>query len=119
MAADDVPPVRLEGDFGPNVGLVEEIYRQWLEDPGSVAESWRDFFADYTPRLPAERGGNGEAVAAPPPPPAPAPAPAPAERAPEPRPGVGQGPHAPEEDGVGAPSGAPKAPETSMTAAVP
>jgi len=133
MAADDVPPVRLEGDFGPNVGLVEEIYRQWLEDPGSVAESWRDFFADYTPRLPAERGGNGEAVAAPPPPPAPAPTPAPApaptERAPEPRPGVGQGPHAPEEDGArgmggvppttaagaatgSAPSGAPKAPET-------
>ena len=61
MAADDVPPVgRLEGDFGPNVGLVEEIYRQWLEDPSSVAESWRDFFADYTPRLPVDRAGNGE-----------------------------------------------------------
>src|SRR5581483_3298692 len=42
---------------------------------------------------------------------------APVDRAPESRPGVGQGPHAPEEDGVGAPSGAPKAPETSITAA--
>ena len=61
MAADDATPVgRLEGDFGPNVGLVEEIYRQWLEDPGSVAESWRDFFADYTPRLPSDARGNGE-----------------------------------------------------------
>ena len=49
---------RLEGDFGPNVGLVEEIYRQWLEDPASVAEGWQDFFADYKPR-PA--GGNGAA----------------------------------------------------------
>jgi hypothetical protein len=112
MAADDVTPVgRLEGDFGPNVGLVEEIYRQWLEDPGSVAESWRDFFADYTPRLPSDRGGNGESTRAEPPP-APAP-PAPAERAPESPPGVEQGPHAPEEDGAGAPSGAPKAPEQS------
>ncbi len=52
MPADDI-------DFGPNVGLVEEIYRQWLEDPNSVAESWQDFFADYKPRLPA-KSGNGE-----------------------------------------------------------
>src|SRR6266850_6497043 len=73
MAADDVPPGgRLEGDFGPNVGLVEEIYRQWLEDPASVAESWQDFFADYKPRLPSAGLGNGgvpdsPAVSAPPP----------------------------------------------------
>ncbi|HZI37577.1 MAG TPA: hypothetical protein VFF24_04675, partial [Acidimicrobiia bacterium] len=60
MPEDDVTQSpRLEGDFGPNVGLVEEIYRQWLEDPASVSESWQDFFADYTPRLP-ERGGNGD-----------------------------------------------------------
>jgi 2-oxoglutarate dehydrogenase E1 component len=104
MAADDVTPVgRLEGDFGPNVGLVEEIYRQWLEDPGSVAESWRDFFADYTPRLPSDRGGNGEtAVAetpvaaapvaeapAPVPAPAPAAAPPPAPASPSPAPADG------------------------------
>jgi 2-oxoglutarate decarboxylase len=80
MSADDVTPVgQLAGEFGPNVGLVEEIYRQWLEDPSSVAESWQDFFADYTPRLPSDRAGNGEAASAPPPPAAPtAPAPAPA-----------------------------------------
>src|SRR3954451_7477223 len=101
MAADDVTPVgQLAGEFGPNVGLVEEIYRQWLEDPSSVAESWQDFFADYTPRLPADRGpagrgGNGggvpaDAAAAPAPTvnaPAPAPtAPAPAPTAPAPAP---------------------------------
>ncbi|MGB2756151.1 MAG: multifunctional oxoglutarate decarboxylase/oxoglutarate dehydrogenase thiamine pyrophosphate-binding subunit/dihydrolipoyllysine-residue succinyltransferase subunit [Acidimicrobiia bacterium] len=37
-------------EFGPNVGLVDELYRQYLEDPSSVGESWREFFADYTPR---------------------------------------------------------------------
>lgn len=37
-------------EFGPNVGLVEELYRQYLDNPSSVAESWREFFADYTPR---------------------------------------------------------------------
>ncbi|MEW6475404.1 MAG: multifunctional oxoglutarate decarboxylase/oxoglutarate dehydrogenase thiamine pyrophosphate-binding subunit/dihydrolipoyllysine-residue succinyltransferase subunit [Actinomycetota bacterium] len=88
MPADDAPPVGRIEDFGPNVGLVEEIYRQWLEDPNSVAESWQDFFADYKPRLPKAPAGNGEtaaetAVAEPPPvegpkpeaPPPPAPAP--------------------------------------------
>ncbi|HEV7864925.1 MAG TPA: multifunctional oxoglutarate decarboxylase/oxoglutarate dehydrogenase thiamine pyrophosphate-binding subunit/dihydrolipoyllysine-residue succinyltransferase subunit, partial [Acidimicrobiia bacterium] len=65
MAADDVTTAgRLEGDFGPNVGLVEEIYRQWLEDPASVAESWQDFFADYTPRLPSSQGRGAPAQAA-------------------------------------------------------
>jgi 2-oxoglutarate dehydrogenase complex dehydrogenase (E1) component-like enzyme len=48
MPAEDI-------DFGPNVGLVEEIYRQWQEDPSSVAESWQDFFADYKPRLPGQK----------------------------------------------------------------
>ena len=35
--------------FGPNVWLIDEMYRQYLESPESVAESWRDFFADYKP----------------------------------------------------------------------
>jgi multifunctional 2-oxoglutarate metabolism enzyme len=39
---------RLE-DLGPNVGLVEELYRQYLEDPASVGEGWREYFADYVP----------------------------------------------------------------------
>ncbi len=62
MPADDPSPVGRLEDFGPNVGLVEEIYRQWLEDPASVSESWQDFFADYKPRLPS-RSGNGETSA--------------------------------------------------------
>jgi 2-oxoglutarate decarboxylase len=56
MPAEDI-------DFGPNVGLVEEIYRQWLQDPSSVSESWQDFFADYKPRLPG-KSGNGETAVA-------------------------------------------------------
>ncbi len=35
--------------LGFNTGYVEELYRQFLEDPNSVSENWRDFFADYRP----------------------------------------------------------------------
>ncbi len=44
--------------LGPNSGLVEEMYRQYLDNPESVSESWRDFFADYAPR-----GATGAVVA--------------------------------------------------------
>jgi len=33
--------------MGPNAWLVDEMYEQYLADPSSVSESWRDFFADY------------------------------------------------------------------------
>ena len=33
--------------LGPNAWLVDEMYEQFLDDPESVSESWRDFFADY------------------------------------------------------------------------
>ena len=33
--------------LGPNAWLVDEMYEQFLADPGSVSESWQDFFADY------------------------------------------------------------------------
>ena len=36
--------------FGPNSGLVEEMYRQYLQNPNSVGDGWAEFFADYTPR---------------------------------------------------------------------
>jgi 2-oxoglutarate decarboxylase len=42
-------------EFGPNVGLVEELYRQYQERPDSVGEAWQEFFEDYTPRS-AQRG---------------------------------------------------------------
>ena len=35
--------------LGPNAWLVEEMHEQYLNDPTSVAETWREFFADYRP----------------------------------------------------------------------
>ncbi|MFL5766625.1 MAG: multifunctional oxoglutarate decarboxylase/oxoglutarate dehydrogenase thiamine pyrophosphate-binding subunit/dihydrolipoyllysine-residue succinyltransferase subunit [Actinomycetota bacterium] len=43
-------------DFGPNVWLIDEIYRRYLASPASVSEVWRDFFEGYRPR-----GANGSA----------------------------------------------------------
>ncbi|MBO6574250.1 MAG: multifunctional oxoglutarate decarboxylase/oxoglutarate dehydrogenase thiamine pyrophosphate-binding subunit/dihydrolipoyllysine-residue succinyltransferase subunit [Rhodothermales bacterium] len=36
-------------NLGFNTGYIEDLYRQYLEDPNSVSESWRDFFQDYNP----------------------------------------------------------------------
>src|SRR5438093_2660985 len=47
--------------FGPNAWLVDDMYEQYLADPSSVSESWRDFFADY--RRPVD--GAGEPASAP------------------------------------------------------
>ncbi len=68
---------------GPNSWMVDEMYEQYLADPSSVSESWRDFFADYsrdidetepvTPVAPV--GGNGATAAPGPAPAAPAAAP--------------------------------------------
>src|SRR4051794_5485035 len=33
--------------LGPNEWLVDEMYEQYLADPGSVSKSWQEFFADY------------------------------------------------------------------------
>jgi 2-oxoglutarate decarboxylase len=73
---------RFEG-LGPNVGLVEELYRQYQEDPASVGEGWREYFADYAPagaaasadRTPPAVPASAPRPASPPPkaaPPAPA-----------------------------------------------
>ncbi len=35
--------------LGFNTGYIEELYSQYLADPQSVSESWREFFADYRP----------------------------------------------------------------------
>ena len=38
--------------FGPNIWLVDEMYRRYQENPGAVSESWQEFFEDYSPALP-------------------------------------------------------------------
>ena len=35
--------------LGFNSGYVEELFARYREDPGSVSESWREFFADFQP----------------------------------------------------------------------
>jgi 2-oxoglutarate dehydrogenase E1 component len=68
--------------LGPNAWLVDEMYEQYLANPSSVSEAWREFFADYrretdpqpTTHGPVGTGGaiaNGAATTAPPGPAAP------------------------------------------------
>src|ERR671912_519753 len=64
--------------LGPNAWLVDEMYEQYLAEPTSVSESWRDFFADYkreTDHQPAPAATPAPAPAPAAPTPAPAPAP--------------------------------------------
>ena len=44
---------QLEAQFGPNAALVEELYDQYLENPESVPEYWRQYFDEM---------GNGREV---------------------------------------------------------
>ncbi|MDH3308135.1 MAG: 2-oxo acid dehydrogenase subunit E2, partial [Acidimicrobiia bacterium] len=43
-----------DGGFGPNIWLVDEMYRRYLDAPDSVSEAWREFLADYTPGVGVE-----------------------------------------------------------------
>src|SRR5690348_8232631 len=69
-------------DLGPNAGLVDEMYRLYVENPNAVSEGWRDFFADYQPnsvvKAPTTPGPATPPAAAPAAAPAAQPAPAPA-----------------------------------------
>ena len=48
------------GAFGPNAWLVDDMYERYREDPTSVSESWREFFADYrAPAADGERAPGG------------------------------------------------------------
>ena len=68
--------------LGPNAWLVEEMHEQYRTDPGSVSESWQEFFADYRPPgRPTPSAGSTPAGGAPP---APAAAPSAAPPAPTP-----------------------------------
>jgi 2-oxoglutarate decarboxylase len=51
-------------EFGPNVGLIDDVYRQYLDDPTSVSEAWREFFAEHEPEEP-EEASSEQAQAAP------------------------------------------------------
>ncbi len=38
--------------LGPNAWLIDEMYEQYLTDPQTVSEPWRDFFTDYRAEAP-------------------------------------------------------------------
>ena len=42
-------------EFGPNSWLVDDMYQQYMENPASVGDQWREFFEDYQPHAPAPR----------------------------------------------------------------
>jgi 2-oxoglutarate dehydrogenase E1 component len=48
--------------FGGNAPYVEEMYENYLENPGSVPDSWRDYF-DALQHVPATDGSNAKDVA--------------------------------------------------------
>ena len=80
-------------EFGPNDWFVEEKYNQFLADPSSVEQIWRDFFTDPVAEQRKALNGNGSAAptaatpaAAAPPAPAPAPPAPPVSKTPPPPP---------------------------------
>jgi 2-oxoglutarate decarboxylase len=38
-------------DYGPNVWLIDEMYREYKEHPESLSATWREFFSDYRPAV--------------------------------------------------------------------
>jgi multifunctional 2-oxoglutarate metabolism enzyme len=50
-------------EFGTNMWLVDEMYQDYLANPDSVGESWKEFFSDYKPTsgtgTAARAAGNG------------------------------------------------------------
>jgi multifunctional 2-oxoglutarate metabolism enzyme len=51
---------RQRPEFGTNYWVVDEMYREYLTDPDSVGESWKEFFSDYKPTSAAGVAVNGE-----------------------------------------------------------
>ena len=59
-------------EFGANEWLIEEMYEKYLEDPGSVDETWREYFralaevpAAQSPDVSADPPAPAKAQAAP------------------------------------------------------
>jgi 2-oxoglutarate decarboxylase len=100
-------------DFGANEWLVYEIHQQYLKDPDSVSQTWREFFADGGPATDAPSGAAANGT----PPPAPVSQAAPAS-APAPKPAADQPaakPAAPAAPAAKDKAPAPRAPEGAQT----
>ena len=62
MDASDKLQAMLE-EFGPNAGLVEELFREYLKSPASVSKSWQHYFGKLIAE-PIPMRGNGTDQAA-------------------------------------------------------
>ena len=55
---EDIDPSSL----GPNMWLIDEMYRRYRDDPDAVSEAWKEFFEDFHPAAeepaPTEREGG-------------------------------------------------------------
>ena len=59
---DDAPDAEDGSPSGPNAWLVDEMYRQYLDSPRSVPESWQELFQNGPPTAAnGSDGGNGAA----------------------------------------------------------
>src|SRR6266496_2648933 len=59
--SDDTGQTHLDpSTLGPNMWLIDEMYRRYRDDPDSVGTAWKEFFEDFRPALePANDGGGG------------------------------------------------------------
>jgi 2-oxoglutarate dehydrogenase E1 component len=109
VTVGDAPqPTNSTTTLGPNAWLVDEMYEQYLDDPASVSESWREFFADYK-RDVDQQATASNVVTSPPVPAAPSPATTPAA-APAATNGAQPLPEAPSPGAATAPEAAEEAP---------
>ena len=51
------PDNKFGGSFGPNEWLVDEMYEQYLKDPNSVDNHWKEFFAGKNGAAPSQANG--------------------------------------------------------------
>ncbi len=55
--------------FGPNIWVVDEMFRRYQENPKAVSEPWQEFFEDYSPAGAAKPKPAAASSPTPPPPP--------------------------------------------------
>src|SRR5438132_13205938 len=44
---EDIDP----SELGPNMWLIDEMYRRYRDDPEAVSPPWQEFFEDFRPAL--------------------------------------------------------------------
>src|ERR1043166_7760935 len=50
-------------ELGPNMWLIDEIYRRYRDDPASVGDDWKEFFEGFTPASEPPPAADGQRAA--------------------------------------------------------